>query len=589
MITFDQVSIRYTESASPVIADTTFTIPDGDLCLVVGGTGSGKTTLLRAINGLVPHFVGGIMTGQVLVNGRSTRTERPRELADLIGFVGQNPLAGFVTDTVEDEVAYGMEQLGIAPTAMRKRVEETLDLMNIADLRRRPLMQLSGGQQQRVAIASVLAAQPRVIVLDEPTSALDPTAAQDVLSALTTLVHDVGMTAIVAEHRLERVMQAADQVLWLPGDGSATLGPAAQVLGRASVVPPLAELAHALGWSEVPLSVRDARRRVAREQITLRPLGEGLDTLASSLLDRQGLRRSSRERSDRVETTPRLDHVDRVGARDEPRVEITSRRSSRERSDRAETTPQTHAVTLRSLTVKHGHLRAVDDLTLTLEGGSITALMGRNGAGKSSLMWAIQGALASTGQLSVAGQDPRALSAEAARGLVGLVPQEAADLLHLHTVGLECSQSDRESGVDPGTTWALLRRLGADFGAEHHPRDLSEGQRLALVLAIQLSADPSVMLLDEPTRGLDYTMKHNLALILGDLADAGTCVVVSTHDVEFAARISERTIVMAEGEVVADGPTREVCTSSPAFAPQVTKVFLPDPVLTTDEVVARRV
>ncbi|CAI9406846.1 ABC transporter ATP-binding protein [Aestuariimicrobium sp. T2.26MG-19.2B] len=558
MISFDQVSIRYTESASPVIADASFTIPDGDLCLVVGGTGSGKTTLLRAINGLVPHFVGGIMTGRVIVNGRSTRAERPRELADLIGFVGQNPLAGFVTDTVEDEVAYGMEQLGIAPTAMRKRVEETLDLMNIAELRRRPLMQLSGGQQQRVAIASVLAAQPRVIVLDEPTSALDPTAAQDVLSALTTLVHDVGMTAVVAEHRLERVMQAADQVLWLPGDGSATLGPAAQVLGRASVVPPLAELAHALGWSEVPLSVRDARRRVARERITLRPPSE---------------------------ITPRPPHVDRVGARNEPRVEITSGRSTRERSPRVETP----AVSLRSLTVKHGQLRAVDDLTLTLEGGSITALMGRNGAGKSSLMWAIQGALPSTGSLSVAGRDPRTLSAEAARSIVGLVPQEAADLLHLHTVGLECVQSDRESGVSAGTTWTLLQRLGADFDADHHPRDLSEGQRLALVLAIQLSADPSVMLLDEPTRGLDYTMKHNLALILCDLVERGTCVVVSTHDVEFAARISQRTIVMAEGEVVADGPTREVCTSSPAFAPQVTKVFLPDPVLTTDEVVARRV
>ncbi|WP_022910712.1 ABC transporter ATP-binding protein [Aestuariimicrobium kwangyangense] len=540
MISFDEVSIRYTESASPVIADASFTIPDGDLCLVVGGTGSGKTTLLRAINGLVPHFVGGIMTGRVIVNGRSTRAERPRELADLIGFVGQNPLAGFVTDTVEDEVAYGMEQLGIAATAMRKRVEETLDLMNIAELRRRPLMQLSGGQQQRVAIASVLAAQPRVIVLDEPTSALDPTAAQDVLSALTTLVHDVGMTAVVAEHRLERVMQAADQVLWLPGDGSATLGPAAQVLGRASVVPPLAELAHALGWSEVPLSVRDARRRVARERITLRPLAAGPDPL----------RPSSGERSDRVERP---------------------------------------AVCLRSLTVKHGQLRAVDELSLTLEGGSITALMGRNGAGKSSLMWAIQGALPSTGTLSVAGRDPRTLSAEAARSLVGLVPQEAADLLHLHTVGLECAQSDRESGVNAGTTWALLQRLGADFDADHHPRDLSEGQRLALVLAIQLSAGPSVMLLDEPTRGLDYTMKHNLALILRDLVDRGTCVVVSTHDVEFAARISQRTIVMAEGEVVADGPTREVCTSSPAFAPQVTKVFLPDPVLTTDEVVARRV
>lgn len=540
MITFDQVSIRWDEASRPVITDASFTIPDGDLCLVVGGTGSGKSTLLQAINGLVPHFSGGILSGRVLVDGRSTRDHRPRELADLIGFVGQNPLAGFVTDTVEDEVAYGMEQLGIAPAAMRKRVEETLDLMNIADLRRRPLTELSGGQQQRVAIASVLAAQPRVIILDEPTSALDPTAAQDVLGAITTLVHDVGMTAVVAEHRLERVMQAADQVLWLPGDGSVTLGPAAQVLGRASVVPPLAELAHALGWAEVPLSVRDARRQ-------LRPSG------------------SSRTNSgpDRVSGPPTPESGNWTGVRTQTLVSTSH------------------------LTVRHGSLRAVDDLTLTLEGGTITALMGRNGAGKSSLMWAMQGALASTGDLAVGGRDPRTLSPAAAREVIGLVPQEAADLLHLHSVALECAQADRESHVDPGTTAALLQRLGADLDPDRHPRDLSEGQRLALVLAIQLSANPTVMLLDEPTRGLDYTMKAKLAAILRQLATDGTCVVVSTHDVEFAAKVSTRTIVMAEGEIVADGSTREVLTSSPAFAPQVTKVFLPEHVLTVDDLVAR--
>ena len=262
MIHFDDVSITQPGAADPVISNAAFTIAEGDLCLVMGRTGTGKSTLLGAINGLVPHASGARLSGEVTVAGRSTRTHRPRDLADVVGWVGQNPLAGFVTDTVEDEVAYGMEQLGLSPSVMRKRVEETLDLMGIAELRRRPLLELSGGQQQRVAIAAVLAAQPRVLVLDEPTSALDPTAAQDVLSAITTLVHDVGLTVVLAEHRLERVMQEADTALWMTGAGRVVAGPAAEILAMADTTPPLVELATAMGWPEVPLSVRTARRRI---------------------------------------------------------------------------------------------------------------------------------------------------------------------------------------------------------------------------------------------------------------------------------------------------------------------------------------
>ena len=527
MIRFDDVTISYPDSP-PVLSHASFIIPDGDLVVVVGRTGTGKSTLLGAINGLVPHFTGGTLSGDVVVNGRSTRDHRPRDLADVVGYVGQNPLAGFVTDRVEDEIAYGMEQLGRPPVTMRKRVEETLDLMNIADLRRRPLLDLSGGQQQRVAIAAVLAAQPRVLVLDEPTSALDPTAAQDVLAAITTLVHDVGLTVVLAEHRLERVMQAADQVLWLPGDGSAELGPAREVLARADVTPPLVELSRTFGWPQVPLSVREARRHVTTEGIVLDP----------------------------------------------PHPEPTRERGRT-------------ALQIEKLGVRYGDVLAVNDVTCDFASGEITALMGRNGAGKSSLMWALQGATASSGTISVTtgstSEDPREVTAGRARQLVSLVPQSAADLLYLHTVEGECAQSDRETESSGGTTAAILTRLGADLDPQRHPRDLSEGQRLALVLAIQLAASPGVVLLDEPTRGLDYAMKAALRTILTELAASGTCVIVSTHDVEFAAQATTRTVVLADGDIVADGTTREVCTSSPAFAPQVAKIFHPLPVLTVAE------
>ena len=218
MIEFHDVSIRFEGDDRDRLSHVDFTVPEGELVLVVGPTGSGKSTLLRCINGLVPHFSGGRLSGSVVVAGRDTRTHRPRDLADLVGVVVQDPVASFVTDTVEEEIAYGMEAMGVEATAMRRRVEETLDLLGLAGLRGRSLQDLSGGQQQRVAIAAVLAAGPRILVLDEPTSALDPVAAEDVLAALHRLVHDLGITVVLAEHRLERVIHHADRVL-LVSDG----------------------------------------------------------------------------------------------------------------------------------------------------------------------------------------------------------------------------------------------------------------------------------------------------------------------------------------------------------------------------------
>ncbi|MFE6227629.1 ABC transporter ATP-binding protein, partial [Streptomyces sp. NPDC057854] len=258
MIRFEHVSVTYEDAAGPALRDVDLTVPEGELVLVVGPSGTGKSTLLGAVSGLVPHFTGGTLGGRVTVDGRDTRVHPPRELADLVGTVGQDPLAHFVTDTVEDELAYGMESLGLAPAVMRRRVEETLDLLGLADLRDRPIATLSGGQQQRVAIGSVLTTHPKVLVLDEPTSALDPSAAEDVLAVLQRLVHDLGTTVLMAEHRLERVVQYADRVLLLP---DAVLGTPAEIMAVSPVYPPVVGLGRVAGWDPLPLTVRDARRR----------------------------------------------------------------------------------------------------------------------------------------------------------------------------------------------------------------------------------------------------------------------------------------------------------------------------------------
>jgi energy-coupling factor transport system ATP-binding protein len=213
--------------------------------------------------------------------------------------------------------------------------------------------------------------------------------------------------------------------------------------------------------------------------------------------------------------------------------------------------------------------------------------MGRNGAGKSSLLWAFQGAgRRAHGSIAVDGVDPATVSATEARQLVGLVPQSAADLLYLETVGDELAQADKESSRPAGAASELLDQLLPHVDRDAHPRDLSEGQRLALVLAVQLVASPRVVLLDEPTRGLDYRAKARLGRVLRQLAAEGKAVVVSTHDVEFVANAADRVVVLAEGEVVADGTTGEVVLASPTFAPQVAKVLSPLPWLTVSDVAA---
>ena len=543
MIDFQHVSLTYADATAPVLRDVTLRIDEGELCLVTGRTGSGKSTLLGAINGLVPHFTGGRLAGRVIVDGRDTATHPPRELADVVGMVGQDPLATFVTDTVEEELAYSMEQLAVPPDVMRKRVEETLDLLGLADLRHAALVEISGGQQQRVAIGAVLTAHPRILVLDEPTSALDPTAAEEVLAAITRLVHDLGVTVVMAEHRLERVVQYADRVLHLDGDGTVAMGAPAAMFETTSVAPPVVELGRLAGWTPLPLSVRDARRHAGRlrEQLRGHPV---------------------------------------PAARSTVRAEITG-----PSVDRARANPI--ALTARGVVVQYGQVVAVRGVDLDLRPGEVTALMGRNGSGKSSLLWALQGSgPRQAGRVEVAGVDPKAVSPAQARARVGLVPQTPADLLYLGSVRAELAQADRESGPGPTSARALFERLAPGVADDLHPRDLSEGQRLALVLAVQLRAAPRVLLLDEPTRGLDYPGKAELRAILDDLAAEGCAVVVSTHDVEFVAAAADRVIVLADGDIVADGPTADVIVASPSFAPQVAKILAPLPYLTVAQVAA---
>ena len=233
------------------------------------------------------------------------------------------------------------------------------------------------------------------------------------------------------------------------------------------------------------------------------------------------------------------------------------------------------AVSARDVVVRHGSIAALRGVTVAADRGEIVAVMGRNGAGKSTLLSTFVGLHTPvSGIATVGGSVASALRGRDLVSRVGLVPQEPTDVLVSDHVGDECAAADRDCGAEPGTARALLDRLAPGVADATHPRDLSEGQRLALALAVVLAAHPPVLLLDEPTRGLDYPAKQRLVATLRELAAAGHCVILATHDVELAAEVATRVVVLAEGEVVADGPATEVVVGSPMFAPQVSKVLV---------------
>ncbi len=526
MITFSRVSLIYPHSTTTVIEDLSFEITEGEMVLVMGHTGSGKSSLLRLINGLVPHHTGGILGGEIVVDGKSTRSTKPGELAGIVGIVGQNPLATFVTDTVEDELAFGMESLNFPADVMRKRIEEALDQVGLAPLRARSIATLSGGEQQRLAIASALVMHPKVLVLDEPTSALDPIASEEILAILHRLVHDLSVTVVLAEHRLERVIGYVDRILLIEGDGATSIGEPSEILKKTDLVPPIVRLSRALSLDEIGTSTREVRKLT------------------------EDVRRD-------VADIPRPTFK---------RGEVS--------------------LSLNDIFAKYGEKEALKSVTLELHSGEITALMGRNGAGKSSLIKCAIGLISPiSGVIIFGGRTLQEISQKERSRLMGYVPQEPGDLLYLSTVEEECLRADRDNEIPQGQTLASLHEMLPTISPQSHPRDLSEGERLSLVLAIVLAGSPQLLILDEPTRGLDYEAKNRLMALLHRRARRdGTTVLMATHDVEIVAEVADRTVFLAEGEKVADGTTLEVLLASPAFAPQVAKVMSPRPWLTVGDV-----
>ena len=514
LFSLDSVTYTYAGASEPALDGVSLRVEEGEFVVVAGRSGSGKSTLLRAASGLVPHFHGGEFSGQAAVSGRDLRDHGPGALADVVGTVLQDPETQVVMGTVRAELALPLEHRGQPPAAVARAVEETALALGIAPLLDRATHELSGGELQRVALGAALAGRPRLVVLDEPTSQLDPVAGDELVGLLRRLNEEWGVAILLAEHRLERCLGAADRVLVVADGQIACDAPPREMLAWAAgaapeLETPAAALLRAAGLGPPPDGVKRARA-----------------TLRSHGLLEDGGPQPAR------------------GTAEAPAPGRRARRAARQEA----------VLAAEDLWCEHRGGRAVlRGISLTLQPGERVALMGRNGAGKSTLL------------RHLGGLDTPTRGRVRASGRVALLLQNPNDYL-VH------DRVDLEAGA------AALERAGLTAHGARHPRDLSGGERQRLALAVVLDAEaggerPVAVLLDEPTRGMDRADKAALAAFLDGLAADGAAILVATHDAEFAARLAARVVLLGDGVPVADGPVHDVLAGGWYFATETARVL----------------
>jgi energy-coupling factor transport system ATP-binding protein len=514
MLSFERVSYAYPSVERAALVDVDFEIGPGEFCLLAGLSGSGKSTLLRAACGLVPHFHGGRFAGRVSVAGLDTREHGPARLGAFAGALFQDPETQLVTSSVRAELALALESRGNGAAAVARGVEEVALALGIDALLDRATHELSGGEKQRVALGAALAGRPRLVLLDEPTSQLDPVAGDELIGLLRRLNEEWETTIVLAEHRLERCLGAADRVIALDGGAVVCDGDPSSFLSWAAkrapaLQTPGAKLFDIAGLSPPPSGVREARA-------TLRSL---------SLL-------------------PELD------ANAEPQQPLPTNALKPRRRHRSRRSQPVAALELKSVwhELRDGPaiLRGV---SLRVEPGECVALMGRNGAGKSTLLRHAAGLL-----------EPTRGSVQRA-GRVALLLQNPGDYL-IH------ERVEQEASAD------ALAAVGLAAFASRNPRDLSGGERQRLALAIVSDGEqPAVLALDEPTRGMDREAKVELARELRRRAGDGQAVIVATHDPEFAAACADRALLMADGRVIVDGSTAQLLSGGWYFATETARIL----------------
>ena len=531
-VRFDNVHFEFPDGTKALL-DICLEIEKGQCLVVMGNSGSGKSTLLRTVNGIVPHSTGGRLSGSVWVGPYMTSATKPRYMAELVGFVHQDPEAHFVVDEVESDIAFAARNIGLPPREIAYRVTEIAERLGIDSLLHRNPATLSGGEKQRCAIAAALVCRPAVLVLDEPTAQLDPEGADAVFDVLENIRSHFGTTVILAEHRLERASRLANQAVHMEKGRIERRGLPKEVIPFYEGAPEVTSLGVLLGWDPPPITIEEAVRLASR---SLRPR-----FMQSS---------NSKQRPPQAFSTRSGPLLAQSAS------ELAAKLSS----------PGEVYLKARGVSVAFGTIQALRDVDFEVAEGEIVAVLGKNGSGKTTLLRVLAGLITpGTGHVE------RLCRA-------AYVPQDPGTLLHAETVSEEVLATldllGKKGTAQKRTAEVWMEVMGLAELACRHPRSLSGGERQRLAIAAVAVGGAEVLLLDEPTRGIDASSRKVLMDFIPSHARRGGAVVIATHDTDLAASVATRVLILNDGYIVADGPPRRVLIGTP-FEPQISKVLPP--------------
>ena len=520
----ENLTFSYPGSVTPTLDGVSLDIEKGEFLLLCGRSGSGKTTLLRQLKPTLAPY--GKRQGEVFFDGKPIGEMTSREQAEKIGFVMQDPQEQIVTDKVWHELAFGLENLGCDPAVMRLRVAEMASFFGIQDWFHREVAELSGGQKQLLNLASVMAMQPEVLILDEPTSQLDPISAGDFLNTLKKINRELGTTIVITEHRMEDIFPAADRVAVME-DGHLTFLGSPREVGLAlresasplfSALPAPVRVYYAVNPAgRCPLTVREGRAWLSEEF----PEGASVDALP------------------------------------EPACPDTDGEAA--------------------LVIKECWLRytrtgpdVLRGLNLRVPRGSLFAILGGNGTGKSTALKAVCGSVkAYRGSIEILGKRQRDYRpGELFRGCLSMLPQDPRSLFVKETVLEDLQEMGAEQAAVEET--AALCRITELLSA--NPADLSGGELQRAALAKVLLRKPKLLLLDEPTKGMDSIFKAEFAAILDRLCREGVTVVMVSHDVEFCAEYAQLVGLFFDGQLITTGTPQTLFGSNSFYTTAVSRM-----------------
>lgn len=537
---------RYPGISEPALKGLNLEIEEGEFILLTGPSGCGKTTFCRCLNGLIPHFYNGDLRGEVTINGLSIRENPINKLATNVGLIFQNPDNQIFALTVEKDVAFGLENLGVEKNEMLKHIDWALDRTGLQEMRQRATYELSGGQKQRLAVASILAMKPKIIVLDEPTSFLDPMGAEKIFNVLRALNKEDKITIILIEHRIDLAARYVNRVILFNDGRIIDDGPPEKVFSTEE---------SRLAGVGIPKIVQLGKK--------LRRMGVNLEDLPlDALMFTEKLKEKLVNQKISLLAEPNM-KVNRM-------IENSGNRPVIKVCDISYSYPN--------------GVEAIKNVSLNISKGEFVAIMGENGAGKTTLVKHFNGLLRpQAGKIFIDGIDSATMSVAALARKVGLVFQNPDDQLFSENVEEEIKFALKNFGfskeiIEKRVNWAL-NLLDVERYRKSSPFILSGGERKRVALASVLAWDPDVLVLDEPTIGQDYAQKERLRHFLLQLRSQGKTTVIVTHDVEFVVDSKPRIILMSQGSIIADGPTELVMTDfemlekASVSPPEILKVF----------------